>query len=181
MAASKTCSKVNHWNLNNCFVTTFVINYILKTKHSFSHVFQMKRPDWANSSNFVTTMLCQHIIVNRHGGASTITCYTKYIPPANHAGLKHSSSGATKQANCSNTYTILSLVAPHASSVIPSLNNNVWVQRLRSHPVESVKTVPQFSLFPAIIWHALSWNTRESYHFSRFSCIVVKCCIRMNS
>ena len=53
-------------------------------------------------------------------GASTITCYTKYSPPAQHAGYLHNKSGTTKKeiqlrsgANCSNTHNIISSVAPH--------------------------------------------------------------------
>ena len=38
-------------------------------------------------------------------GASTITCYTKYSPPAQHASQLHSKSGTTKKENqlCSST------------------------------------------------------------------------------
>ena len=57
--------------------------------------------------------------------ASTITCYTKYSPPAQHAGQLHSKSGTTKKenqlcssANCSNTHNIISLMAPHKFSII---------------------------------------------------------------
>ena len=58
-------------------------------------------------------------------GASTITCYTKYSPLAQHAGQLHSKSGTTKKenqlcsgANCSNTHNINSSMAPHEFNVL---------------------------------------------------------------
>ena len=53
-------------------------------------------------------------------GASTIKCYTKYSPTAQHAGQLHIKSGTTKKenqlcsgANCNNTHNIISSMAPH--------------------------------------------------------------------
>ena len=58
-------------------------------------------------------------------GASTITCYTKYSPPAQHAGQLHSKSGTTKKenqlcsgANCSNTHNIIIIRELHNWSFV---------------------------------------------------------------
>ena len=71
-------------------------------------------------------------------GASTITCYTEYSPPAQHAGYSYIAikSGTTKKENqlcsgadcsnadCSNTHNIISSMAPHEFNVVPRTTTN---------------------------------------------------------